>query len=291
MKKKGWKDVVKKLVPPIFMDAFGWGKRKIKRFGYIESEYVPEGWEYSKKESAVKGWNETSILDVYKKEWPLFEEMAVGKGPLYTNPSFQWNSHMAVESHNILACFKYAIALACSGREKVSFLDWGGGIGFYYLFAKAALPGVKVNYCCKDMPIFVEYGKKNLPECEFLSDDSWCGRTFDLVMASSSIQYAVDWKTLLTRLAGSAERYLYIAQIPVIKENPSFVFIQRPYLYGYRTEYLAWCLNKNEFVEYATGCGLALVREFDQAYRPVIHGAPEQNEYRGFLFEKIAKGN
>jgi hypothetical protein len=99
-----------------------------------------------------------------------------------------------------------------------------------------------------------------------------------------------DWQNLLQRLAGAARDYLYIAHLPSVQQAPSFVFVQRPYQYGYNTEYLAWCLNRTEFLRTAECTGLALVREFVYGHRPFIHGAPEQNMYRGYLFRAHPEG-
>ena len=47
---------------------------------------------------------------------------------------------------------------------------------------------------------------------------------------------------------------------------------------------MGWCFNRGEFLAAAEACGLTLLREFVVGHRPVIHNAPEQNEYRGYLF-------
>jgi hypothetical protein len=66
------------------------------------------------------------------------------------------------------------------------------------------------------------------------------------------------------------------------------VVVQRPHACGYHTEYLGWFLNRDEFLSAAAGCGLGLRREFLIDERPPVPGAPEQAEYRGFLFQPVA---
>ena len=63
-----------------------------------------------------------------------------------------------------------------------------------------------------------------------------------------------------------------------------FVFVQRPYGHGYATEYLGWCLHRGEHLAVAERHGLRPVREFVNGFKPPVHRAPEQPEYRGFLF-------
>ena len=65
----------------------------------------------------------------------------------------------------------------------------------------------------------------------------------------------------------------------------SFVVVQRPYVHGYDTEYPGWFLNRAEFLAAADGLGMRLVREFLIQERPFVPDAPEQADYRGFLFE------
>lgn len=77
-----------------------------------------------------------------------------------------------------------------------------------------------------------------------------------------------------------------MARLPVVEESDSFVVLQRPYRYGYETEYLCWYLHRREFLAHLTSCGLELVREFLMMDRPFVYHAPEQGEYRGFLFRR-----
>ena len=90
------------------------------------------------------------------------------------------------------------------------------------------------------------------------------------------------------RLARATTGLLYITGLPLVLNVPSFVFVQRARRFGYDTEYLAWSLNRAEFLAAAAGAGLRLEREFVVGYSPTIAGAPEQNHYRGFLFRRFA---
>jgi hypothetical protein len=59
--------------------------------------------------------------------------------------------------------------------------------------------------------------------------------------------------------------------------------VQRPYRYGYRTEYLSWCLRRDELLRATASQGARLVREFVHGFKPPVAGAPEPPEYRSFL--------
>lgn len=153
------------------------------------------------------------------------------------------------------------------------------------MLAQALLPGVEIEYHCKDVPLLCDYGAQLFPQQHFYADERCLERSYDFVIASTSMHYTEGWQTLLRRLAGATASYLYIANLPTVQQAPSFVFVQRPYQYGYDTEYLAWCLNRTEFLHTAEQAGVQLLREFVYGHQPVIWGAPEQNTYRGYLLQ------
>ena len=214
--------------------------------------------------------------------------MVEGTGPLGVAHESDLTTNTDINSHNTIMSFAYAVALAAHRLESLSMLDWGGGIGHYYLLARSLLPNVRIDYHCKDVPVLAEYGAQLFPEQHFYTDESCLERTYDFVTASASLHYTEDWQTLLAALAEATRGYLYVTRLPTVLQAPSFVFIQRPYAYGYNTEFLGWCLNRASFLSEAEESGLTVVREFVIAERPSIANAPEQCQYRGFLFQSPA---
>jgi putative methyltransferase (TIGR04325 family) len=274
--------MVRALLPPIAMDAI----RAIRTPNppTPEWEYVADGWQHAQAHPEVRGWDVEEILDVYRRRWPSFLSDLKGTAPL---ASVHESDGSAVDfhAHNVMMTFAYAIGVASRHGTNLKMLDWGGGIGHYYAIARALYPDITVDYHCKDLPRMASLGRQLLPEQHFYDDESCFDQSYDFVMASTSFHYIEDWKPLLKRLAMSTKRYLYLAQVPVVNRSDAFVFIQRPYAYGYATEYLAWCHNRTILLQHAEEVGLRLVREFVYGYSPLIKGAPEQNEYRGFLFQ------
>jgi putative methyltransferase (TIGR04325 family) len=280
------KAIARPVSPPVLVDIARWARNKIRpRPVFQEWEYVPEGWAYAKSHPEVKGWDVQDVLDVYKRKWPNFLAMLGGKGPLGIVHESELESHTNIYGHNTIMSFAYAITLAARNMNSLTVLDWGGGIGHYYLIAKAILPKLKFHYHCKDVPLLTEYGAQLFPEQHFYTNESCLERTYDFVMASASLHYTEDWERVVAGLSQATQGYLYVAHLPIVLDVPSFVFVQRPYAYGYNTEYLAWCLNRDEFLEPIQATGLELIREFIYGYSPIIHKAPEQNTYRGFLFK------
>lgn len=247
-------------------------------------EYMPDGWETEKRDQDIKGWNVQSVLDTYIAGWPIFVAHLGSTHPL----GFWYEVHDRMNTnlipHNIHMSYAYALALASRSQDRISMLDWGGAIGQYYKLSRTLFPDLEIEYHCKEVSLLAEHGRSLFPEAHFHSDESCLGRTYDFVLASSSIHYTKDWATLVRRLAGATGKYLYITRIPIVEHAESFVFVQRPYTTGYNTEYLGWCLNRGELLRVAQDAGLSLVREFVMGENPEIERAPEQNMYRGFLF-------
>jgi putative methyltransferase (TIGR04325 family) len=247
-----------------------------------EWEYVPEGWARD-----APGWDSDAIAAAYREKWPSFLQAVGGAGPLGVNHEVPAGVPVPREerdAEHIVLAFAYALALAARRRDRLSLLDWGGGPGHYAVLARALLPDVELDYHSRDLPALAALGCELLPEHAFHDDDAPLERRFDLVVASSALQYVEDWQPMLRRLAAAAGEYLYVTRVPVALASPSFVLLQRAQGYGYETEYLGWVLNRDEVVAAA---GLELVREFALPALLHVAGAPESPvQHRGFLFRR-----
>ncbi len=248
-------------------------------------EYVPDGWRAA---PSTRGWNVASIVELQKAKWPRYAASLEGTAPLGVNHESQGKPNTGnFRDHNTLLSYAYVLALAAHRLQQLSLLDWGGGIGHYYLLSKAVLPGVYLDYSCHDLPLLCEGGREVLPEAHFLEKREECfARRYDLVLASSSVWYEEDWTSLLDQLISVADPYLYITRMIFVERAASYVAIQRPWQSGYPTEYLCWILNRHEFLNHVLSRGMELVREFMICSSQHIHRAPEQGDYRGFLFRK-----
>jgi putative methyltransferase (TIGR04325 family) len=253
-----------------------------------EWEHVPEGWARAESDPRVKGWNVEAIADAYRSKWPSYLAALEGAKPLgvyhevVSGDAVSAYDHSA---HNMLVSYAYVLARAAHGKDRISILDWGGGIGHYYPLSTAVLPGVEIDYHCKDVPVLCELGRELFPDARFYDDDSCLDGRYDLVLASGALQYAVDWRSTLGALARAAAGHLYVTRLPIAKESPSFVVVQRAYAYGYDTEYLGWVINRQDLLAEANGAGAELQREFLLSALFDAAGAPERpTEHRGYLF-------
>jgi putative methyltransferase (TIGR04325 family) len=280
------KSAIRDLTPPLIWRTLSkWRSLKAtKEQNYIEWEYIPEGWEALKTDSNIKGWNVESVLEAYKANWPGFLKSLEGTLPLGISPESSSENRTNLMFHNVMMTYGYALSLSTRNKSSISMLDWGGAIGHYYLISQKLLPDLQIDYHCKDVPVLAEYGRSLFPQAHFYTDQTCLERKYDFVLVSGSFQYFQDWASSLKELARATGEYLFVTRLPIVQQTPSYVMVQRPYDYGYNTEYLGWCLNRNEFLKQTDNLGLKLVREFIAQESPYVTLAPEQPEYRGFLF-------
>jgi putative methyltransferase (TIGR04325 family) len=152
---------------------------------------------------------------------------------------------------------------------------------------KGLLPEVRLNFTVKERPALCAAGAELLPEVSFTSSDEECfSRRYDLVVASNSLQYAADWRTTVGQLADSAERWLFITCLPVVRKSQSFVVVQRPQRHGLKADYISWVLNSGEVEDQVKSSGFVLDRTFLASGKTRYRSAPEDSESLGFLFQR-----
>jgi len=257
----------------------------LARRAFSEWNYEPRGW--TANDSDESQWMHSSVAAAQEKHWPVLVRNLEGPGPLGVShlPSQVAREHYA--DHNAMMSYAYVLARAARGRENLSILDWGGGLGHYYLYSKALLPEVKIDYHCFDVATLCRLGKRLQPNVQFHeAADHLAGARFDLVISSSSLHYFRDWRETAGLLAGHTGGFLYVARLQTVKRAPSFVVRQRPHRQGYYTDYLSWFLNREELLACFDRLGLELVREFLFQESWPVKRAPEQGECRGFLFRR-----
>jgi putative methyltransferase (TIGR04325 family) len=259
------------------------GRRMMAYIRPPEYEYLPNGWDGP--DPRIQGWNVESIAETQRRRWPEYAESLRGSGPLAAA-----GGRADCIAHNVLMTYAYVLALTARKRDRISLLDWGGGAGQYNLLSRALLPDAQVDYYCKDVPVLCRLGRELQPDVTFFETDEACfSRVYDLVLSSGSLLYAEKWQNIVGQFAKAAASYLFITRMPIVHKAKSYVAVQRPYHYGYRTEYRGWFLNRQELLEQVCCHGMELVREFPLNERLLVHKAPEQGELRGFLFRPCCR--
>jgi putative methyltransferase (TIGR04325 family) len=283
------KHLALQILPPIVATAI---KRSVDRFVRRDPARVGgQSWEMVPDSPALwtaqAGWSHESIVETQCDKWPDFQASVAGVRALGQSHEAAPGAVPDVGPHNTIMCFAYVLGRVAAGRGNVSVLDWGGGIGHYFVYARKLYPELALDYVVKDLPCLCEAGRQLVPEATFISDEARAlSRRYDLVFASSSLHYTRDCYGLLDRLCAASARWLMITRTPFVETHDDFVVVQRPHSFGYMTEYPGWFLNRKRVVDFVTQRGLVLEREFLVAERPYVPNAPEQAQYRGLLFRR-----
>jgi putative methyltransferase (TIGR04325 family) len=274
----------KLLLPPIVARplALLWPKSEQAEFGYLPGDGK------KLKINGNEGWNVESVVAAERARWDAFGRNLEGSGPLgfsHENPDLTITRNLYF--HNLHMTYAYVLALAAGQRENVRVLDWGGGLGYYYQLGKALLPGVKLDFSCRELPLMCEYGRKVCPEVTFYSDDSCLEKEYDLVIVSGTLQYLDDWAETLTRITAAVASYLFLTRVSVVEQSPSFVLVHRTASYQYGPDMLLRVFNKHELVGVAEAAGLQVLREFVGNNSYLVKNAPEECVECGWLFKRI----
>lgn len=283
--------LARRVIPPLLIDALrAWRRRLLRQ--PAEWEFVGPTWP-ADSQAAARAWNDPSIVRRYEQVWHRYRAAAESTQPLCVTPELVPDHDLTrnlydehdILFHNTIMTFAYAIARAAHLKREVRVLDWGGALGHYALLARSLFPDVTFDYHCKEVPEIAEAGRRVSTAVTFHQEDDILDQTFDLIIASGSLQYAQHWDDLLGRFSRASQSYIFLNQVPIVVDHDSFVIVQRPYRYGYETEYISWCLRRSEMMRGFERLGLAVDREFVHGFKPPIAGSPSPVEYRGYLLK------
>ncbi len=237
--------------------------------------------------TAGEGWAHASIAQTQESKWGAFMAAAASPRPLGQSHEGSCATPPNVASHNTIMSFGYVLGRVAEGRPSISVLDWGGGLGHYYVYSRVLMPNLVCDYVVKDLPGTCAAGRRLLPNVTFTSEaDVAFSRRYDLVFASSSMHYSRDPYRLLGSLCASADKWLMITRTPIIEHHDDFVVVQRPHVYGYLSEYPGWFMNRKRLLTHVASQGFVLEREFVVGEAAHVPNAPEDAQYAGFLFRR-----
>jgi putative methyltransferase (TIGR04325 family) len=275
----GFRDVLRPFVPPIALSAV----RRLRRAVPAEREYVGTSW----PGAAPPSWDDSSHDATLRRNWPIVAGRIAGTGPLNMVP-FR-SDEADLPAHNMLLTFLYVAARAAHRKDRLSLLDWGGSLGHYALVARRLLPEIAFDVVVKEQPTNVRLAREFNPATTFVdSDDACFARRYDLVMANGALHCVPDWRTLIGRLAASADSWLLVTCLPVVRNVPGFVVVQRLRSSGFLGDYYSNVVNRDDFLAEATRHGFALEREL-MSWGPVFYkDAPEHPIGAGFLMRRRA---
>jgi putative methyltransferase (TIGR04325 family) len=268
--------ILRSVLPPLLWNIGKDLKRRLFR-SVDHMEYAPQGWATPLPSGAdsQEYWN-TFISRERAACRRLIARVEAGEPFL-----------MVDQDENLKhIVFGYVLALVARQKQQITVLDYGGNLGDYYWLGMALLPGVALEYHCKELPEVAEAGRQITPAVTWHTDDACLDQPHDLVMFSSSLQYLPEWRDVLCRGARGVGRYLFLADVPTVRDAPGFVATHRTR--GMTN--LHHQFNRQEIVDTVERAGLRLVREFDMGAHPPVANAPEQPRCVGWLFQRDPAG-
>ena len=189
--------------------------------------------------------------------------------------------HSDPHFHHRMVQLGLVAARTAGVRGALNILDYGGGLGVHAHALKRLLPWLRLQYTVCELPAFCELGSKLNPDIRFLSSLAEAGKGYDLVYASSSVQYTRDWQKLLCDLCAASASSVFVTRTPFVVKGASFVVMQR----AYGTQYPGWVFNRNEFVQAVQEVGSRSLQEvFVNGRGLAVRGASEPNVHLGLLF-------
>jgi len=278
--------IAHRLLPPIIADAL---RKLLGRRNTGASRFEVVGPVWPAAPDSNPGWEDTAIAASQADRWQAWCDACAGTAPLDVAHEAAEPTPRNLPFHNNYMTFGYILALTAAKRGDISVLDWGGGLGHYAVLAHSLLPDARIEYHCKDLAHFCREGSTLSPQVIFHEDASCLERTYDLVVASGSLQCSSDWKAVIAGLAKATRSYLYVSRLPVLLDSPSVVVRQHAGAMGFNDELLGWFLNKDELLAEVAIHDMELVREFYIDEPPLLEGPFGAVDVRGFLFRPLKK--
>lgn len=195
----------------------------------------------------------------------VYESFSHAGGDIDAFESQSWIQKQQIEVNKALESLKVGghasqdyplslvVAMALATHDKLTILDFGGGMGIQYIELLAKVPDArtKVRYHIvegqslnKNLPPDL----KHFPNLSFHTSLEDIQENVDIIHTGSSIQYIEDWKNLLTRLTQQFKaKYLIFSDL-LAGNVPTFVSHQ---LY-YDKKIPHVILNWDEFEKFVT---------------------------------------
>lgn len=277
------KRIAKSITPPALWNLLMYVRRRTMRSVDCLT-YAPRGWSTKLPNGAdnEEAWGRFiayAVADERKNCESEIRRIRVEQ-PLLLEPN---NGAEDGEYLATMTCI-YVLALAARLGPTPKILDYGGYLGDFCRVSKDLLPGLQLEYHCKELPAVAEEGRKLGPGVIWHTDDGCLADRYDVIIFSGCLQYIQEWQHLLRRAASAVGTYLFLSQVSTVERVSGYVAVQR--MRGITL--LHQQLKKADVLSTVQGTGLRLVREFTMREHPPIVNAPEQPSYRGWLFERDA---
>jgi putative methyltransferase (TIGR04325 family) len=157
-------------------------------------------------------------------------------------------------------------------KNKISIIDFGGGLGTNYFQNRKILGGLyntSVSWNIVELPLLSELGREHFANSQltFFSDIGDAIRAVrdvaDSVLFSGSLQYIPEPFALLDQVIDRGGKLLAFDRLVVSPTENHAVFVHVPHPeYYYPATYPSWCFSKELFIRNLAARGFQLVEHF-----------------------------
>jgi putative methyltransferase (TIGR04325 family) len=174
----------------------------------------------------------------------------------------------AIIDHQVLA-----LAVRLVGRDSVSVVDFGGGVGQSFAALRRMVDtSVALQYCIVEIPSIVEHARRLWPDSQVMFAETLEDVPFvpDIVFAKGAIQYWPDYAEGLRRLFALSAAWVLLEKASLLMDREYAT--EQVNAYESRIPY--WFMSRERLLDVAKQCGYALVlhrrleREYDQSAFP-----------------------
>lgn len=253
-----FKTLLKQITPPALVTLW---QRKSLYLGYYWKGLYSE---FNEVPSSGAGFASDQWITITKK---ATEEMQAAARSCGTIPGF------VIGDRSLLPMLAAVIG---THHERVSILDFGGGMGIDFINVSASLPRHwDITYHLVESPRVCETGPPIYISDERINFYTSLPKDLqvDIVYIRSSLQYVEDYSGLLRKLAGYKPRYFLLVDQPA-GDIPTYATTQRNVKGGV---YPYWFFNVQEIIDIMAQQGYILVfkggqeKKYDRSNFPQSH--------------------
>jgi putative methyltransferase (TIGR04325 family) len=251
---------VRRITPPVLFDIFHRSPRRSEEAGNLWEGIYPHYRDVPVAGQRFDG--ETWV----GKTLAYTERILASSRQAGTIPTELVGEHMLLP---------LLVSLVCrEAGEKVSILDFGGGMGIAYAHLKGSLVNCRsIDYHVVEREGICEGGARLFEDDErihFYPEIPAGLSDLDIVYISSALQYVEDYPSLLKRLSAFGARYFLFVKLSA-GDFPTYATAQKN-VPGTTLPY--WFINVGEIIEIMAAGGYSLIyksaleQEYDQSNFP-----------------------
>ena len=260
-------------------------KRSLRFLSKKEKELYYFGkytaWEAAEKESQKYGAS-YSGSQILKRVADATQKVRQGEG-VYEQDGIVFYEEN--NNYELIAALLWVYAR----QKSLKVLDCGGALGSTYFRYRKLLEPCESEWTIVEQRHYVEYGKKNIPEIQFLYDIAEYHKEADVVLLSSVLGYLEDTYGQFRQILEQGAEYIIIDELAFSPDDVEAVRLQHVPARIYSAVYPVRLLSLTEFKKFFDENGYECMWEWDYRFGniPVCEGVKVYDTVeKGFLLKR-----